>query len=314
MQLYLLNQSVAMKEYLELRVDRKYAYLLFQEDEGVNLGDSIKKVLIDTSKPIYHQVESVSKEIWEKYNKLFFYGWEYHREYTDEELRNAPFLQIDPKLFTLAGEECGTKYDETSACPICGAGAKMVTPLKIRRSRIPKTDISMTLGQGEEILVSERFRQVMEQNDIKGIRYAPVFSGKRQIEYFQLLPEHYFDISPKTKFGVKPFDYSEGEKEGHYSWRYNAERKLEKIWWPPAVYKCPNGDNLGLNILSEAYIKDDPLLEGLDYFASRQTVGHKGEGLIRPRHLIFCSNRMRQIIVENKLKGFKFEVAHIVDE
>lgn len=172
----------------------------------------------------------------------------------------------------------------------------------------------MTLGHGEEILVSERFRQVMEDNDIKGIRYAPVFSGKRQIEYFQLLPEHYFDISPKTKFGVNPHDFSEREEEGYYVNREYANGKRERVWFSPPIYKCPAGDNLGLNILSEAYIKNDPLLEGLDYFASRQTVGHKGEGLIRPRHLIFCSNRMRQIIVENKLKGFKFEVAHIVDE
>ena len=312
MQLYLLNQSVAMKEILELRVDSLYAYILWGFNGGVKLGP-VRKVLIDTSTPLYNRVRTLNN-ILRKLGLILFYGWEYNREYTNAELREAQYFQILPKLFTLSGEECGTKYDESTACPICGSGAKMTTPLTIHKSRIPKTDISMTLGHGEEILVSERFRQVMEDNDIKGIRYAPVFSGKRQIEYFQLLPEHYFDISPKTKFGVKPFDYSEGEKEGHYSEGYNAEGKLEKEWWPPAVYKCPNGDNLGLNILSEAYIKNDPLLEGLDYFASRQTVGHKGEGLIRPRHLIFCSNRMMRIIKENNLKGFKFEVAHIVDE
>ena len=31
-------------------------------------------------------------------------------------------------------------------------------------------------------------------------------------------------------------------------------------------------------------------------------------------HLFFCSNRMMRLIKENNLKGFKFEVAHIVDE
>lgn len=68
-----------------------------------------------------------------------------------------------------------------------------------------------------------------------------------------------------------------------------------------------------MNILSEAYIKDSPILKDLDYFASTQTVGLK-KNLFRPFHLLFCSNRMMQIIKENKLKGFKLEVAHVVDE
>ena len=302
-----------MKEYLELRVDRKNAQLIFSNNEGIILSDLVRKIIIETNDIRMKEIGELNNKLREQHDFLYA-SWSIHREYSDDEIKNAQYFQIEPKLFTLAGEECGTKYDESTACPVCGAGAKMITPLKIHKSRIPKTDISMTLGQGEEILVSERFRQIMEENDIKGIRYAPVFSGKKQIEYFQLLPEHYFDISPETKFGVNPHDFSEKETKGYYSERYNAEGKLEQVWWPPPVYKCPKGDNLGLNILSEAYIKNDPLLKGLDYFASRQTVGHKGEGLIRPRHLIFCSNRMMRIIKENNLKGFKFEVAHIVDE
>ena len=34
----------------------------------------------------------------------------------------------------------------------------------------------------------------------------------------------------------------------------------------------------------------------------------------RPTHLLFCSNRMMRLIKENKLKGFEFEVAHIVED
>ena len=82
---------------------------------------------------------------------------------------------------------------------------------------------------------------------------------------------------------------------------------------PPEIYKCPNGDNMGLRILSEVYIKTSPILDDLDFFASKQTVGGRG-GVIRQHHLFFCSNRMMRLIKENNLKGFKFEVAHIVDE
>ena len=111
-----------------------------------------------------------------------------------------------------------------------------------------------------------------------------------------------FDLS-----GVTPtWTETHWEKEG---------RKLKeyKEYHPEKIHKCPNGDNLGLNILSEAYIKSSSILDGLDFFASRQTVGTR-EGVIRPRHLLFCSNRMMNLIKEYKLKGIQFEIAHIVEE
>ena len=300
-----------MKELLDIRVDPIYAWLLYKRSERENLG-GIYKVVIDTSQPIYRRTEKAYK-ILRKLGLYLFYGWGLERIYGEKELQAARFLQILPKLFTLSGEECGTQYDESFACPICGAGGKMIPPLKIHRSRIPKTDISMTLGAGEEILVSERFRQIMEDNHVTGIRYEPVYSGHKQIDYFQLLPEHYIELSDKTLFGISPFDLS-GESKPFNIQHKNPDGKIWVEHVPLTVYKCPNGDNLGLNILSEAYIKYSSVLNGLDYFASRQTVGHKGKGLIRPKHLIFCSNRMMRIIKENRLKGFKFEVAHIVDE
>ena len=300
-----------MKELLDIRVDPIYAWLLYKRSERENLG-GIYKVVIDTSQPIYRRTEKAYK-ILRKFGLDLFCGFGIERIYNKKELQAARFLQILPKLFTLSGEECGTQYDESFACPICGAGGKMIPPLIIHRSRIPKTDISMTLGAGEEILVSERFRQIMEDNHVTGIRYEPVYSGHKQIDYFQLLPEHYIELSDKTLFGISPFDLS-GESKPFNIQHKNPDGKIWVEHVPLTVYKCPNGDNLGLNILSEAYIKYSSVLNGLDYFASRQTVGHKGKGLIRPKHLIFCSNRMMRIIKENRLKGFKFEVAHIVDE
>lgn len=56
-----------MKELLELRVNYKYAHLVFKEDEGVNLGDfqgySVKVVKIDTSSAVFEKVGQVSKDI-----------------------------------------------------------------------------------------------------------------------------------------------------------------------------------------------------------------------------------------------------------
>ena len=300
-----------MKEYVEFRITLEYAHLLFREDEGKNIGDSVKEVRIETNSPVFAKIGEMQKMVKEKYDDLFFTCWFPLRKYTKKDIREARLFQIFPFPFMVAGEECGTKYDESTACPICGAGAKMIPPLKMRRSSIPKKDISWTLGQGEEIIVTERFRKVMEENGITGVRFEPVYCRNKPIEYFQLLPTYYAELSEKTKCGYNPFDFREREEKG-FGAKYNEEGILVKM--PPAIYKCPNGDNVGLNVLSEGYVKNDSTIGGLDYFASRQTVGYKGVGLLRPHHLQFCSPKMRQVILDNDLKGAVFEVAHIVDE
>lgn len=287
-----------MKELLELRVDYKYAHLVFKEDEGVNLGDfmgySVKVVKIDTSSAVFEKVGQVSKDIQKKYNDLFFGGWKYVRKYTTKEITDARLFQIDVrKYFEPTGEECGTKYDETYACPICGAGRKQVSPLRLKKGRfLNKRDLATTIGN--EIVVSKRFVEVMKANDIKGITFGPVYIGQRKSEdCFQLMVEgEKLELSEQTKFGVNPYDFSESSKT--------------------EVFKCPKGDNLGLNILSEAYVKEKASLSTTDFFISRQTYGMKS-GYLNPAHLLFCSPKLYHVIKDNGLKGFNFEVAHVVE-
>lgn len=252
----------------------------------------------------------------DKYNDLFFSYYEYKRIYTEAELNNAKwFLMTCTRHFEPTGEECGTIYDEGAACPICGAGAKQLSPLKLERSRIPKADIAQTIAGGEEIIVSERFVEMVRENNFSGMEFESVFgAGKqgRSLNYYQIHPQHYLDFSKKTVFGKNPFDLS-GESPS-YTWEYlKLDGRMVRETFPPKIHKCPNGDNMGLNILSEAYLKSDQVLQGLDFFASKQTMGAR-MGLIRPTHLLFCSNRMMKLIKKNKLKGFKFEVAHIENE
>ena len=183
---------------------------------------------------------------------------------------------------------------------------------------MPRTDLAMTFTRGDEIIASERFVEMVREHELTGIDFDPVYgAGKngQPLNFYQIRPLHYLDISSKTTFGVNPFNLS-GTTPAWTETRWEKEgRKLKehKEYHPEKIYKCPNGDNMGLNILSEAYIKSSPMLDSLDFFASRQTVGIR-EGVIRPCHLFFCSNRMMRLIKEYKLKGIGFEVAHIVDE
>lgn len=297
-----------MKEYVEFRILYDYAHLLFGENEGINIDDTVKVIRIETCDPRFRRIGELEKMMQRK-GDFFFSHFSYNRKYTREEINDAALFRVTPFAFTVAGEECGTRYDEATACPICGAGAKMTTPLRIRAGRIPKKDICISMGWGEEVIVSQRFRQLMEDNSMRGMRYEPVYSGKKETGYFHLIPEYKLNISPLTKFGANPFMDLPAEE---HTWPYPTYKPNGSIQ-DPGVYKCPKGDSLGLNILSEAYVEAHSLLNDVDFFVSKQTYGGR-IGLFRPTHLLFCSNRMMRLIKENKLKGFEFEVAHIVED
>ena len=288
-----------MKEILELRINYEYAHLLFKEDEGVNLGDppSVKVVKVDTSSPLWEQVKKACDDVYEKYKKTFYYSWNFKRIYTTKEMAEAKLFRMEiRKCFEPAGEECGTEYDEQSACPICGTGRKQVSSLKLKHGRfLNKRDVARTLSY--EIVVSKRFVEIVRENGIKGMTFGPVYlNNKLSEDCFQLMMEgEHLEINGKTKFGGEPYEYlpDDGWAEG-----------------------CPNGDHLGLNILSEAYVNASNRLAEFDFLLSRQTYGVKKslspDSLLYPQHLLFCSPKLYHVIKDNGLKGFDFEVAHVV--
>lgn len=235
-----------------------------------------------------------------KYKDMLFYGWRYVRKYSAFELRNARLFRLEiRKYIEPCGKEMGTQYDESHVCPLCYTGGVQISPLRLRKGRyLYHKDVAITIGY--EIIVSKRFVDMCKANEVKGIYFGPVYYGKNQSEdVFQLLMKSTeLDISDQTRFGVNPCDFSEYDDNGPFGKR--------------EYYRCPNGDNLGLNILSEAYVKDCPGLQESDFFISRQTYGVY-RGLAVPRHLLFCSPRLMQLIKDNNIRGFDFEVAHVVD-
>lgn len=303
-----------MREFLEIRIDPIWKYLFYTFHKGRDLG-SVWLVEMESSS-FWFKWTGLLYGILHKLGNTLFFSWQYKRFYGKEEIRNSRFFQIYPsRFFEPDGEECGTIYDDSSSCPICGSGAKQLSPLILKRYSIPRADLAMTIADGDEVIVSERFVKMVREQGLNGMNFLPVYSAFKKglkLKYYQITPVSYVDISSQTVFGINPFDLSEADPPRTFKrWRKNGT--AYKDFFPGKIYKCPNGDNLGLNLLSEAYIKPAPFLDNTDFFASRQTVGLR-QGVIRPRHLFFCSNRMMNLIKEYKLKGFKFEVAHIVDE
>ena len=301
-----------MKETLKVVLYSRFDKLLYNYKQDYkelrNFGD-ISHIEIDTLSELYNNLKAIYDDVRNQYNSHLFAGWQYHRAYTRSEIISAQLFQINIRKWfgDSCGKDHGTMYDHSYACPICHSGERQVSPLQLPKGRyMLHRDVIITLGY--EVVVSKRFVDMCKANNLKGLTFGPVYFGKTlSQDYFQLMVEGTtLEISPETKFGVDSWNYSEKEP----TLQFNNE--LLSFWKDGIeIYKCPKGDNLGLNLLSEAYVKNSSAISDCDFFISRQTYGVY-RGLVVPRHLLFCSPRMRQLIIDNNVKGFDFEIAHVM--
>lgn len=277
-----------MKEIIEFRIGNEYAHLLLKPSEGKrNSSNTI--IYITKYDPKFEQIRILDKQIKEQNNDFFFLYSNIKREYSKKELETAKLLQMQIKTtFEPAGEECGTIYDETVACEICGANRKQVNSLTLKKGSIPKKDIARTIAG--ELIVSEKFAQAFKQRSLKGAVLEPVFFGKGTSDYYQLIASSELELTDKTIGGVNLFDLSTSN---------GGE-----------IYKCPKSHTIGLNLLSEAYVLNSPSISEYDFLVSKQKIDVK-RGLLRPEPIYFCSTAFREMVEEEKLSGFYFEIAHI---
>jgi len=292
-----------MKETVEFRINYDYAHLLFKANEGKNVGTSIRVIEISTDDPRYSQIPAVSKQVKEKFDRGFYFAWKFKRRYSKQELAKAKLFHLMIKtVFEPTGEECGTLYDETASCKICGASRKQISPLILKKGSIPKRDIAKTIGG--EIVVSEKFVNAVKQRMLKGLILTPINFEKEKSNYFQLTADKEIELTSNTVTGDDPYETSTGSSGGIYNISgYTIEFEKE-------IYICPQGDLIGLNLLSEPYVSNNHLIFEFDFFASKQKIGAK-QGLLRPESIYFCSPVFRKMIEEEKLSGFEFEIANI---
>lgn len=292
-----------MKEIIEFRINNEFAHLILKPGEGKNNGfNTIVKITRD--EPKFDRIRFLSKEIKEKTNGFLFLYSNIKREYTKKELDSANLLQILIKsTFEPAGDECGTQYDEHVACEICGANRKQIGDLKLKRNSIPKKDIARTIAG--EVVVSEAFVIAFTNRKLKGATFEPVLFGKAHSTYFQLCPTTALELTENTIAGVNLFDSSTGSEPGVITVPNGQCIQFER-----EIYKCPKGHTIGLNLLSEAFVFGTGQINNFDIYVSKQKIGVK-RGLLRPQPLFLCSPSLRKMVLEEKLTGFEFEVAHI---
>lgn len=300
-----------MRTTVEFRVVERYAPLLFRDNEGVTLGDSIRKVEIDINDPRYPRIGELQREIDSKEGRSFFHGWRIRHHYSNAEYKSAKLFHLEIKsTFEPAGEECGTKYDESAACDhvfdpelemdvsghrttipasTCGVGARQVSDLFLDWKRIPKTrDIARTIAG--EVVVSRRVVELFHRHGIQGTELRPVrhrpASSAESNDWFQLCVQSgEVEITGPTKAGINPFDED-----------------------PRGRYRCPLAHVIGLNLLSDVWLSRESY-SGCDMVASKQFIGCR-RGLLRAERLLFISPKLRELLMHEKMKGFQIEVAH----
>ncbi len=280
-----------MREIVEFRVGERFSSLLFSDKEGKKLGEDVRKIEINTNDVRFSRIGELQDQLRHEKDEPFFYGWDIRRQYSAAELRAATLLHWKIwSVFEPAGEECGTVYDESTACPRCGAGAAQVGPLILELKRIPKSkDFSRTIAG--EIVVSKRGGDLFVRNGLDGVKLTPVRDSRapdtESKDWFQLQSEDACaEIVPPTRAGIGPFDDDERGK-----------------------CRCALGDVIGLNLLSEVSISSESRGDA-DFIASRQFVGVR-RGLLRPERIMLISPKVWGLISSEKLKGSGIEVAHV---
>lgn len=293
-----------MKETYEFRIFKDYYNLLPANNAKFN---GMMYVLnIPREDALFQVVGKIDRELRSKLGEALFSFWNVSRIYTKKELADAKLFHFNIKAaFEPTGEECGTIYDETLACEICGANRKQVGLLKLEKGSIPKKDIARTIAG--EVVVSEKFAAACKQGGMKGLLLEPLLFKKGISNYFQLAassPE--LDLANKTTAGQNPFDLSNDDvEEQEFTVPGGYKVKLDKL-----VTKCPKGHLIGSRLISEPYILDNASINGYDFFVTRQKLGAK-QGLLRPEPLYLCSPAFRKMVEEEKLSGFEFQVANV---
>ena len=342
-----------MKTTIEYRISEENARSIFDANDGKRIGRDLRVVNLSSDDSRW---QSLSQLYW-KSEKKGFYGWKIERSYSDTEISDAKLHLLHIKATIIpTGEECGTVYDESEMCPLCGFGRTQASTLRLRLSRLP---VSAEIAQSwaGEIIISTRLVRLLIDSGMTGFGLGPVQRSKKGLEEpFSLsetnsgkqllnLAEEQHVKYPSAEFYV----WINGLPRRHLFQNALTEHKTMKLrghrssggtssdWYQLLVIsnpvelapqtiignnpldndlegrqRCPLGlrDHvLGLNLLSQASVLTSQW-NGSDFVRSRGLVGVR-RGLLMPRPMLFISARLRELLIQNLVRGWTSEVVEL---
>jgi hypothetical protein len=345
-----------MQTEYEFRVNGKYANRLFGPNDGKDIG-SVRVIRIGPEDPRFAKIGEFDRLIDRETDghEYFFAGWQIRRRYTKEEVTAAACFRLTTStVFEPAGESCGTQYDESTACPKCGAGAAQVSDLRLDLRKVPKSkEIATTIAN--EIIISQRLAERLTDAGLTGFELRPVRHkaryeddpldlrqiplGREIIQKAEAAGAPYstgrFDVwanraenrplleRARAEYAVLKGEESKRSGEPMPVWhQLVVTANTTEIVAPTRVgidpfdddpkgeCRCPSGDLIGLNLLSEVSIRAASR-GNADIVCSRQFIGAR-RGLLRPNRVMLISPKFWNFIESESLKGIKIEVAHLV--
>ncbi len=200
-----------MKILHDLRIEEQNASLLFEPDEGKRLGGilidgvlvgAVRKIVIPHDDPRIPRIRELQKRMRFCYSP----GTQYLYEKQELDSGELLLLNIDA-FFSPNGEECGTNYDDSKACPICGGGLQQVGPLRLRPSSIPKKELIASTRNAQEVIFAERFVDTLLDFGATGAQYSRVVASRTTVvPWFQPLFTSKVSVQPPTVVGRELFN------------------------------------------------------------------------------------------------------------
>lgn len=340
-----------MREFAEFRIPEDRAARFLAPDMGTLLGTTVRKVVVATDEPGIERIRQAYHAL-RRSGEEFFTTWIPHRRYTRRELESAELFRLSiTAAFEPAGEECGTTYDRSTACRVCGVGRRQTSELVLDLRRAPKKDFARTIG--EEWIVSQRVAEMILREQLTGVELWPVrHKARYQDDALTLadLPSGRELIERAGALGIHTRDWEftvwlnspeqsallhQAVEENVARLRIKHGKRTLPMWYqlivtaPPVDAAPPT--RFGMHIFDE-----DPhgvyrcsacnwaglnLLSelhvsrdewsGTDFAITRQAAG-ANMNLLVPAPEVLISSRARKVLEAERVSGFKLEVAYLV--
>lgn len=201
-----------MKEVFEFRVKENYVKGLFNDKDGKLLAPDLRKVCITRKHPNFAKLGEIDKHFQaSNYEKGYAYSsWSIARYYTKKEIERAELFDLQwTRVFDPCGEECGTEYDDSEVCQLCGYGRKQTGDLRLDYRKLPKrADLARSLWW--DYLINQRLAEILVDAKITGFELRPT---RHKAKYeddpirFEWVPTGRKLIQQATELGLKPYSY-----------------------------------------------------------------------------------------------------------
>lgn len=283
-----------MKTVIEIRLSEKWASDEIGDSLGERMGEPnqpsyVRRVVLEVGDPRLDELKNCLART--NYHPAVLLD----REYTVSELSSAElfhFITTECFHHDACGEDYGTIYNDSNACPKCGAGRVQLSPLRLDLSLVrERVDVVRTIAI-DELIVSQRFLDLLGKSHLTGYSATEV--------------EHVGKRKPKSRWYQLTVTGCAGETVNptHFGINYFEEDSSGR-------YACPEHKLSGLHLLSEAFVSRKTL-ERVDIALTANRIGMRS-GVVMPAPIVLVSPRFFRFMITNEIRGCKLEVGHIVD-